>query len=748
MTDSDSEEEDLPSPDRLFDRLLSSTRGINKQQSINKPTTTTTNTSLSVTPCKKNNKERFVERRSSPRIRVRREEQVSSRSREPDDDEGGGLHNNNNNKTSRKDNSSSRASSSSYSLITSFDIDQNKQVRRQKKQDSQGFLVDEDDLLSNSFNRLDVDNQLISNRSNTPPPQVSTLSPPPQVGTITTSTSNHLEEILIIETTDDEQEQQEQDQEQVDESIILPVLEPDFGSSGIGGGRRGSAGYYSNQGTSIRNDDVWENDGVLIYDPTPKKRPTKLRRNPTTTPRSFNNDPPPKRQGVVLEIDLTGDSSSEEEEEVVSRKTLLLPSSSYNSRNLLFPSTSTSSSSSASSLTKETNLTPTTTTTTTKRRTASPTKKKKQKNSSTPLKSKHTSDSDSDSDSDSIMTRKLTKQERLELPFELIKKLDKLVFKKNWKPSNPLSYYSDEDDDDEEEEGCVVKKKRGLPEGLEIIWNNRLRNTAGRAKWKKVKTTTSSSPSKLETTSTTTTTKIRNECSIELSTKVLDTREKLFNTLSHELCHIAVWILSSPSSSTSSGGEGPHGNQFKLWGKRCMLFGQIKGLKITTTHSYQIDYKFRWKCLNPQCGKIFGRHSNSINIETHGCPCGSKLVRIDKDGNIKQQPVLQVPPPSTPNKKDGNVFLQTPQKKKKNEWLEFVATESPKVRKENNNNNNSNSTPIAQSEVLKLVAMRWKLFKQQQQQQQAVDRSSSIEEEEEEEKGETELERAMKDLKV
>ena len=184
------------------------------------------------------------------------------------------------------------------------------------------------------------------------------------------------------------------------------------------------------------------------------------------------------------------------------------------------------------------------------------------------------------------MTRKLTKRDREESPLELIRKLDKLVFRKKWKLTNPLDYYTSSSDEDEDE-------GRGLPEGLEIVWNNRLRNTAGRAKWKKVKTT--SSPSKVPHLPPT----IRNECTIELSTKVLDTREKLYNTLSHELCHIAVWLLSKEPNGP------PHGSNFKLWGKRCMLFGQTKGLKITTTHSYQIDYKFRWKCLRFECGKMY-----------------------------------------------------------------------------------------------------------------------------------------------
>ncbi|GAA5991592.1 hypothetical protein JCM5350_002626 [Sporobolomyces pararoseus] len=556
------------------------------------------------------------------------------------------------------------------------------------------------------------------------------------------STSTTREEILIIETDDEEEEQES----------ILPVLEPDFGRDNRdrvgGGGRSGYKGFMQ---------DVWENDGVLIYDPTPKKRPRKLNNNKeSTTPDPFkrgsnsivekknqNNSstlnlsskststptptPTPQTRRRIVEIDLTGTSSSSEDE--VENSSSRKPSGkSSSSRNLLFPSSSSTTRNPTASSTFNSSLvppapssssssspTPTPTPKKISTKSTTPAAAKKKKNKSPPLTS-------SDADDD-VMNRKLTKRDREELPLELIRKLDRLVFRKKWKLTNPLDYYnsSDEDGDDDDD-------VRGLPEGLEIVWNNRLRNTAGRAKWKKVKTT--SSPSKvphLPSTTTTTTTTIRNECTIELSTKVLDTREKLYNTLSHELCHIAVWLLSKEPNGP------PHGSNFKLWGQRCMLFGQTKGLKITTTHSYQIDYKFRWKCLRFECGKIFGRHSNSINVETHGCPCGSKLVRIDKDGNIRQ--------PSTPRfvvrENDRGEMVQTPQKKKKSEWLEFVASESPKIRKENKN------STIAQSEVLKLVAERWKLVKQQQQSEGRSKGEGGGRKE-----VESELERAMEDLRV
>jgi predicted SprT family Zn-dependent metalloprotease len=48
------------------------------------------------------------------------------------------------------------------------------------------------------------------------------------------------------------------------------------------------------------------------------------------------------------------------------------------------------------------------------------------------------------------------------------------------------------------------------------------------------------------------------EAKIELASKVLDDEHKLRNTLAHEMCHVAVWILEKDGT--------PHGDAFKRWG--------------------------------------------------------------------------------------------------------------------------------------------------------------------------------------
>lgn len=138
-----------------------------------------------------------------------------------------------------------------------------------------------------------------------------------------------------------------------------------------------------------------------------------------------------------------------------------------------------------------------------------------------------------------------------------------------------------------------------------------------------------------------------------------DTEAKLRHTLSHELCHIAAWVLSHEIKPS-------HGGAFKLWsvlpspfpdstpdeGDRAARIMQVRpDILITTTHSYQISFKFRWRCTNAPCSKMFrrpvllsgpadlhrrfGRHSSSIDPNRHGCPCGSKIIAIDASGNAK-----------------------------------------------------------------------------------------------------------------
>ncbi|KAL5495646.1 hypothetical protein ACEPAI_1109 [Sanghuangporus weigelae] len=124
-----------------------------------------------------------------------------------------------------------------------------------------------------------------------------------------------------------------------------------------------------------------------------------------------------------------------------------------------------------------------------------------------------------------------------------------------------------------------------LPKDTPLIWNNRLLATAGRAKWHRdsrgVVTTY-----------------------IELATKVLDCEERIRNTLSHEMCHLACWVINCNPKEN-------HGGVWRGWVEEVML--KRPDIFITTKHSYDISYKYEWQCQTPTCKKIYGRFSKSIN---------------------------------------------------------------------------------------------------------------------------------------
>ncbi|KAJ9116463.1 hypothetical protein QFC22_004905 [Naganishia vaughanmartiniae] len=169
-------------------------------------------------------------------------------------------------------------------------------------------------------------------------------------------------------------------------------------------------------------------------------------------------------------------------------------------------------------------------------------------------------------------------------------------------------------------EGKLVKEW-----GVRAVWNNKLLTTAGRAHHKRVKLPDGT---------------LGHDGRIELSEKVLDDEDKLKNTVAHEMCHLASWIISGEM-------KNPHGAVFKSWGKKVMK--ARKDIEVTTKHSYVIAYKvidyfvvslhitdvgsqqYEWECTTEGCGAIYRRHSKSIDIERKGCgKCRGKLRPLFK----------------------------------------------------------------------------------------------------------------------
>eukprot|EP00095_Tigriopus_kingsejongensis_P002102 snap_masked-scaffold244_size240795-processed-gene-1.17 protein:Tk02102 transcript:snap_masked-scaffold244_size240795-processed-gene-1.17-mRNA-1 annotation:"conserved hypothetical protein" len=166
-----------------------------------------------------------------------------------------------------------------------------------------------------------------------------------------------------------------------------------------------------------------------------------------------------------------------------------------------------------------------------------------------------------------------------------------------------------------------------LPVDLEITWSPRLLKTAGRC-FQRSKRIGS---------------EIHRSSSIELSSKVLDSCDRLRDTLVHEMCHAASWVI--------SGYRDGHGPIWKDWAQRCTTaFPELP--LIARCHNYAIRTKYTYRCT--QCGYQVGRHSKSLDTDRKVCgKCRGhfELLLNLKGGANSETPGRRVQPatPRAPN---------------------------------------------------------------------------------------------------
>nr|KAG5707785.1 hypothetical protein BaRGS_015945 [Batillaria attramentaria] len=127
-----------------------------------------------------------------------------------------------------------------------------------------------------------------------------------------------------------------------------------------------------------------------------------------------------------------------------------------------------------------------------------------------------------------------------------------------------------------------------LPADMGIVWNKRLLKTAGRCKEKRIGD--------------------RREAAIELSVKVCDSAERARDTLVHEMCHAAVWLISGVKE-----GHGPH---WKYWARKANKVHPEIPI-IQRCHDYTISTKYIYRCT--KCGYQIGRHSKSLDTDRKIC---------------------------------------------------------------------------------------------------------------------------------
>jgi predicted SprT family Zn-dependent metalloprotease len=167
-----------------------------------------------------------------------------------------------------------------------------------------------------------------------------------------------------------------------------------------------------------------------------------------------------------------------------------------------------------------------------------------------------------------------------------------------------------------------VQKYSAETGGVHILWSKTLQTTAGRASWRRDRSSGSISSSS-DTSSSTTSTK--HFATIELAERIIDDEDRLINTMAHEYCHLANYIVMGVR-------DQPHGASFQALGRKCKealknhptYGGRIE---VTTKHNYKIDYKYVWTCVD--CCQNYGRHSKSIDPSRHRCgKCKGLLQQI------------------------------------------------------------------------------------------------------------------------
>lgn len=169
-----------------------------------------------------------------------------------------------------------------------------------------------------------------------------------------------------------------------------------------------------------------------------------------------------------------------------------------------------------------------------------------------------------------------------------------------------------------------------LPSNLSITWNPRLRQTAGLTHYKREALVLDGCQDSIFTREDGTLQQQQHRyvytARVELSSKVLDTREKLEKTLCHELCHCAAWLIDHTA-------KPPHGGVFEKWAAVAKRRGYGE---VTTCHNYEIFFKFKWQCTNNDCLQEYGRHSNSLDVNKK--VCGRCRGRLQFLGRFKQGP--------------------------------------------------------------------------------------------------------------
>ncbi|XP_012498337.1 PREDICTED: acidic repeat-containing protein [Propithecus coquereli] len=147
-----------------------------------------------------------------------------------------------------------------------------------------------------------------------------------------------------------------------------------------------------------------------------------------------------------------------------------------------------------------------------------------------------------------------------------------------------------------------------LPEKMDIVWNKKMLRTAG-----------------LCTTGQKQYPKKERFAKIQIAVKVCDSADRLRDTLIHEICHAASWLIDGIRDS--------HGDAWKYYAMKSNMVHPELPL-VTRCHNYTINYRIQYECT--QCKSRIGRYTKSLNTNLFICAqCKGTLVMLPltrKDG--------------------------------------------------------------------------------------------------------------------
>jgi predicted SprT family Zn-dependent metalloprotease len=243
-----------------------------------------------------------------------------------------------------------------------------------------------------------------------------------------------------------------------------------------------------------------------------------------------------------------------------------------------------------------------------------------------------------------------------------------------------------------------------LPPDLPIVWNPRLRCTAGQVvddrSQDALKTTTrvvssaalsprGSGGGNRRAPAAGGRSNERIPCRLELSPRVLDREARLRDTLAHEMAHVAAWAIDRDF-------ERAHGATFHRWSR--LFEARVPGIAITTRHSYGPAVpQCRWVCENAACARLYSRSKMSIDVRRHVCgACRGRLLfqgRFTADGGALLEAGPAAPPSSA---------LKV--KRPPNAFGLFVKEHYAEVKA-------SSSSRLRHAEVMTLLSARWRAAK-------------------------------------